>query len=87
MKNTNIRFAPVTGCRAGKTARIDRSTCDGRCRTMHIESLKLTNFRCFGPETVVIPMAETFTAFVGDNGAGKTAIATLLSPSGEALLH
>jgi putative ATP-dependent endonuclease of the OLD family len=41
---------------------------------MHIESLKLTNFRCFGPETVVIPMAETFTAFVGDNGAGKTAI-------------
>lgn len=41
---------------------------------MHIESLKLTNFRCFGPETIVIPMAETFTAFVGDNGAGKTAI-------------
>jgi len=41
---------------------------------MHIESLKLTNFRCFGPEIVVIPMAETFTAFVGDNGAGKTAI-------------
>lgn len=41
---------------------------------MHIESLKLTNFRCCGPETVSVPMAETFTAFVGDNGSGKTAI-------------
>lgn len=45
---------------------------------MHIESLKLTNFRCFGPETVIIPLAETFTAFVGDNGSGKTAIMSAL---------
>ena len=41
---------------------------------MHIESLSLTNFRCFGPVTTVIPMEQDFTAFVGDNGAGKTAV-------------
>jgi putative ATP-dependent endonuclease of the OLD family len=45
---------------------------------MHIECLKLTNFRCFGPETVAIPLAATFTAFVGDNGSGKTAIMSAL---------
>ena len=45
---------------------------------MHIESLKLTNFRCFGPETATIPLSETFTAFVGDNGSGKTAIMSAL---------
>ena len=41
---------------------------------MHLETLKLTNFRCFGSNTVNIPMAESFTAFVGDNGSGKTAV-------------
>jgi putative ATP-dependent endonuclease of the OLD family len=41
---------------------------------MHIESLSLTNFRCFGPLTTLIPMEQDFTAFVGDNGAGKTAV-------------
>ena len=41
---------------------------------MHIESLKLTNFRCFGSETVSIPLSHNFTALVGDNGAGKTAV-------------
>jgi len=41
---------------------------------MHIESLSLTNFRCFGPATTTIAMEQDFTAFVGDNGAGKTAV-------------
>lgn len=41
---------------------------------MHIETLKLTNFRCFGSDTATIPMAQDFTAFVGDNGSGKTAV-------------
>jgi len=45
---------------------------------MYIESLRLTNFRCFGPETAIIPLAADFTAFVGDNGSGKTAIMSAL---------
>jgi len=40
---------------------------------VHIESLSLTNFQCFGPDTVRIPFEPGLTALVGVNGAGKTA--------------
>jgi len=40
---------------------------------MHIESLALRNFRCFGNEPVSIPINNGVTGFVGDNGAGKSA--------------
>lgn len=41
---------------------------------MFIERLTLTNFRCFGPEVTTIELAPGLTAFVGVNGAGKTAV-------------
>ena len=41
---------------------------------MFIERLILTNFRCFGPEPRSINLALGLTAFVGVNGAGKTAV-------------
>ncbi|AIV77186.1 AAA domain protein [Burkholderia pseudomallei] len=40
---------------------------------MFIERLVLTNFRCFGAETA-IDLMPGLTAFVGANGAGKTAV-------------
>ncbi len=40
---------------------------------MHIESLSIRNFRCFGDEAVQINLAPGTNAFVGNNGAGKTA--------------
>jgi hypothetical protein len=40
---------------------------------MHIESLALTNFRCFGASRTVISLDAELTAFIGSNGAGKTA--------------
>lgn len=41
---------------------------------MHIESLTLKNFRCFGPDSMQIPLHQEITAIVGPNGAGKTAV-------------
>ena len=41
---------------------------------MFIERLILTNFRCFGSEPRAIELASGLTAFVGVNGAGKTAL-------------
>ncbi|MEI2429050.1 AAA family ATPase [Lysobacter yananisis] len=40
---------------------------------MFIERLTLTNFRCFGPSPSAIDLTAGLTAFVGANGAGKTA--------------
>ncbi|TBA06367.1 ATP-dependent nuclease [Rhizobium ruizarguesonis] len=40
---------------------------------MHIESLSIRNFRCFGDEAIQINLAAGTNAFVGNNGAGKTA--------------
>ena len=40
---------------------------------MFVEQIRLTNFRCFGPATVTIDLTASLTAFVGANGAGKTA--------------
>lgn len=45
---------------------------------MRIAELTLVNFRCFGPEGVVIPL-DGLTAFVGSNGSGKTAILQALT--------
>jgi putative ATP-dependent endonuclease of OLD family len=39
-----------------------------------LESLKITNFRCFGSTARTIRFEEDITAFVGANGAGKTAV-------------
>ena len=41
---------------------------------MYLESLKLANFRCFGAEPLTIHLTPGLTAFVGANGAGKTAV-------------
>lgn len=41
---------------------------------MKIERLKIENFRCFGPAGVDIEFQNDLTAFVGNNGSGKTAI-------------
>lgn len=41
---------------------------------MKIEQLTIRNFRCFGPEGVTLTLEEAVTAFVGNNGSGKTAI-------------
>lgn len=41
---------------------------------MKIEELKISNFRCFGSDGVVVELEEDITAFVGNNGSGKTAV-------------
>jgi len=46
---------------------------------MKIESIKLRNFRCFGPEWTELGFDEHVTAFVGGNGSGKTALFQALS--------
>jgi putative ATP-dependent endonuclease of OLD family len=40
---------------------------------MHIESVTIENFRCFGPEPTVVTLGPDITALIGVNGAGKTA--------------
>jgi putative ATP-dependent endonuclease of the OLD family len=45
---------------------------------MHIESVKLTNFQCFGSESTTIDLDPQLTAFVGANGSGKTAVCSAL---------
>jgi putative ATP-dependent endonuclease of OLD family len=40
---------------------------------VHIESLTLMNFRCFGPEPVTIELDAVLTVMVGANGTGKSA--------------
>ncbi|MBU4198138.1 MAG: AAA family ATPase [Alphaproteobacteria bacterium] len=41
---------------------------------MHIQRLEISGFRCFGPNPIPIYLDEGLTAFVGVNGAGKTAV-------------
>jgi putative ATP-dependent endonuclease of OLD family len=41
---------------------------------MKIETVTISNFRCFGPEPTTIELERGVTAFVGNNGSGKTAI-------------
>src|SRR5262245_6017891 len=40
---------------------------------MHIESVTLTNFRCFGPEPTTVTLDSNVTALIGANGSGKSA--------------
>ena len=40
---------------------------------MYIESLTVTNFRCFGAESVRILLERDLTVMVGANGSGKSA--------------
>ncbi|WP_337723291.1 ATP-dependent nuclease [Sinorhizobium meliloti] len=40
---------------------------------MHLETLTLQNFRCFGQKPVAITFKSGINAFVGNNGSGKTA--------------
>jgi hypothetical protein len=46
---------------------------------MYIERIALTNFRCFGPTETKIALQSDLTAFIGANGAGKTAVLQALS--------
>lgn len=46
---------------------------------MKIESVSLTGFRCFGPESTTISFENEVTAFIGGNGSGKTALLQALS--------
>lgn len=41
---------------------------------MKIESISVRNFRCFGPEGIIVSLQKHLTAFVGGNGSGKTAL-------------
>jgi putative ATP-dependent endonuclease of the OLD family len=50
---------------------------------MFIEQLNLTNFRCFGPTSTTIDLTSGLTAFVGGNGAGKTAVMQALQKTGD----
>nr|WP_153444988.1 AAA family ATPase [Sinorhizobium meliloti] len=44
-----------------------------------MERLTITSFRCFGPDGESINFEQGVTAFVGNNGAGKTAIFAALN--------
>ena len=46
---------------------------------MRLDSLTISNFRCFGPDPIRMPIAAGITAIVGPNAAGKTAILHALS--------
>jgi putative ATP-dependent endonuclease of OLD family len=41
---------------------------------MKIETLRLQNFRCFGPNMTSIAFESALTALIGGNGSGKTAV-------------
>ncbi|MGK9283154.1 ATP-dependent nuclease [Sinorhizobium meliloti] len=45
---------------------------------MKLERIFIANFRCFGPNGVTVNLQEGVTAFVGNNGSGKTAIFSAL---------
>ncbi|HEV2694269.1 MAG TPA: AAA family ATPase, partial [Verrucomicrobiae bacterium] len=46
---------------------------------MKLSSVTLTNFRCFGPKTQVIPLDSGLVSLLGANGAGKSAVLASLS--------
>jgi hypothetical protein len=45
-----------------------------RKTAVHLESLSLTNFRCFGPDPETVTFGPELTTFIGTNGSGKTAV-------------
>lgn len=46
---------------------------------MRIETVTVAGFQCFGPEPTTLTLDPCLTAFVGANGAGKTALFQALS--------
>lgn len=46
---------------------------------MRLETVTLSNFRCFGPAPITMSVASEITAIVGPNAAGKTALLHALS--------
>lgn len=46
---------------------------------MRLESVTISNFRCFGPDPITLSIASEITAIVGPNAAGKTALLHALS--------
>lgn len=46
---------------------------------MKIETVSIRNFRCFGPNEIIIQLESCLTAFVGGNGTGKTTVFQALS--------
>lgn len=45
---------------------------------MKIESITISNFRCFGPDPITIEL-DDLTCFVGSNGTGKSAVLQALA--------
>lgn len=41
---------------------------------MRLESVTLSNFQCFGPNPITVPISSDITTVVGPNAAGKTAL-------------
>ena len=41
---------------------------------MFLESITISGFRCFGPESTTIHLSKSITALVGSNATGKTAL-------------
>lgn len=41
---------------------------------MYIESLKLTNFRSYGPQSETVSLSGSLTTLIGANGTGKTVV-------------
>ena len=46
---------------------------------MHLESVTLSGFRCFGTDPITVPLSAGITAVVGPNAAGKTALLQALA--------
>lgn len=45
---------------------------------MKVQSIKVSNFRCFSESPTVIPMESDLTCLVGNNGSGKTTLIVAL---------
>lgn len=41
---------------------------------MQLDTLKIKNFQCFGPDGITLDMTDPVTTLIGPNGAGKTAV-------------
>lgn len=50
-----------------------------KATALRLESVTLASFRCFGPESITVPLSPDITALVGPNAAGKTALLQALA--------